>query len=80
VALLNVAEALRVDEARIADRFAPLYGLEPTAEADLRARLAPAVAAASDETADSEGIDAGEMPVASVTELAAWVARANTLL
>lgn len=71
-----MAEALATDQARAVDLLATLRGVDPAAEANLRA-IIDGTALEPEEAVD----DDGPGPVgATITDLAGWVENANRLL
>lgn len=69
--MLNVAEALLVDEAKRDDIVLILRGARPTAEASLRARLAAPATDADDGD--------GEVEVTNIVDFAQFVANASRM-
>lgn len=68
-----VAEAFLFDQAKADDRVAYLRGRQPAAEVNLRALLA-------DDVADDGEVEDDGFEGASITDLAGWVERANSLV
>lgn len=80
--MLAVSEALLVDQARADDHTRILRGHPPAAEQMLRAVLAGQPVPESGDAAEAAGFveEEDDMDVASITDLAEWVAEANRLM